>query len=211
MPLIGFLINGSADSFAREVIGFRKVSTNSGYVEGQNVTVEYHWLEGHFDGLPALLADLIHRQVAVIATIGMPAVRAAKAATATIPIVFAVPGDPIQLVLLPASLGPAATRQASIFSPPRIEPKRLRLLHDLIPKAVRVAVLLNPSNPSTVELTLREVQAARPASDCKSKASNAIRLKRSTAAFQSLKATAQTRCCRLPTGFSLVGRCNSPL
>ena len=97
MPVVGFIINGSAEGFAHEVVGFHKGLNEFGYVEGQNVTVEYHWLEGHYDGLPALMVDLVHRQVAVIATTGMPTVRAAKAATTSIPIVFAAPGDPVQL------------------------------------------------------------------------------------------------------------------
>ena len=162
-PLIGFVINGSADSFAREVIGFRKGLNESGYVEGHNVSVEYHWLEGHYDGLPALMADLVHRQVAVIATIGMPAVRAAKAATATIPIVFAVPGDPVQLGVVASLSRPGGNATGINFFSAEVSTKRLRLLHDLIPKAVRVAVLLNPSNPTTAESTLREAQEAAAA------------------------------------------------
>ena len=159
MPVIGFFINGSADGFAHEAVGFREGLSESGYAEGQNVTVEYHWLEGHYDGLPALMADLVHRQLAVIATVGMPAVRAAKAATATIPIVFAVPGDPVQLGLVASLARPGGNATGVNFFSAEVSTKRLRLLHDLIPKAVRVAVLLNPTNPATAELTLREVRS----------------------------------------------------
>ena len=146
MPLFGFIINGSAESYAHEVVGFRKGLNESRYVEGQNVTVEYHWLEGHYDGLPALMADLVHRQVAVIATIGLPAVRAAKAATTTIPIVFAVPGDPVQLGFVASLARPGGNATGINFFSTEVSAKRLRLLHDLIPKSVRVAVLVNPSH-----------------------------------------------------------------
>ena len=162
MPLIGFLINGSADSFAREVVGFRKGLDKSGYVEGQNVTVEYHWLEGHYDGLPALMADLVQRQVAVIATIGLPAVRAAKAATTTIPIVFAVPGDPVQLGFVASLARPGGNATGINFFSAEVSAKRLRLLHDLAPKAVRIAVLVNPAVASTAKSTIRDVQQAAP-------------------------------------------------
>jgi len=201
MPLIGFLINGSADSFAREVMGFRKGLNESGYVEGQNVTVEYHWLEGDFDALPALLADLVHREVAVIATIGMPAVRAAKAATATIPIVFAVPGDPVQLGVVASLARPSGNATGINFFSTEVSTKRLRLLHDLIPKAVRVAVLLNPSNPSTAESTLREVQAAAPAIGLQIQSLNASTIGEIDAAFAVFKSIGADALFVAPDGF----------
>ena len=101
MPVVAFINGGSPDAFAREVAAFRKGLNETGYVEGQNVMVEYHWLEGQYDRLPALLADLIRRQVAVIATpLSTPSTLAVKAATATIPIVFGVGEDPVQLSLV---------------------------------------------------------------------------------------------------------------
>src|SRR5262245_58219429 len=99
MPVIGFIRDGSADATARNVAAFRKGLNETGTVEGQNVTVEYHWLEGHHDRLPALMADLVRREVAVIATVGNVPTLAAKAATATIPVVFGVGDDPIRLGL----------------------------------------------------------------------------------------------------------------
>jgi putative tryptophan/tyrosine transport system substrate-binding protein len=110
MPVIGFIRDGSADANARYTAAFRKGLNETGFVEGQNVMVEYNWLEGHYDRLSALVPDLVRRRVAVIATPGStPAALAAKAATATIPIVFSVARDP------PALPGRAATRPASIF------------------------------------------------------------------------------------------------
>jgi putative ABC transport system substrate-binding protein len=162
LPVVGFIDGGSPDASARYVAAFRKGLNETGYVEGQNVTVEYHWLEGQFDRLPALMADLVRRQVAVIATPSIVPTRAAKAATATIPIVFGVANDPVQLGLV-ASLGrPGGNATGVNFFSQEVLAERLRLLHDLVPKAVRVAVLVNPANASSAEPTLRNVQEAAP-------------------------------------------------
>jgi putative ABC transport system substrate-binding protein len=120
LPVIGFLNGESADAATHRVAEFRKGLNETGYVEGQNVTIEYHWLEGQYDRLSALVADLARRRVAVIATPGFTqAAFVAKAATTAIPIVFGVAGDPVNLVWSPASPGPAPTRRASTFSPGR--------------------------------------------------------------------------------------------
>ena len=116
IPVVAFLRTGSADIESRNVAAFRIGLNETGYVEGQNLTVEYHWLESPYDRLPALIADLVRRQVAVIATVGTPLVAlAVKAATATIPIVFGEGIDRSSLALSPASLTPAATRPAPIL------------------------------------------------------------------------------------------------
>jgi putative tryptophan/tyrosine transport system substrate-binding protein len=162
LPVVGFIRDGSADASARLAGAFRKGLNDAGYVEGQNVTVEYHWLEGQYDRLPALVADLVRRQVAVIATPGNVPAHAAKAATATIPIVFGVGGDPVQLGLVASLARPGGNVTGINFFATEVAAKRLRLLHDLVPKAVRIAVLLNPANAAVGETTLRDVQEAAP-------------------------------------------------
>jgi putative ABC transport system substrate-binding protein len=163
MPVIAFISGRSAAASTRYVVAFRKGLNESGYVEGQNVTVEYSWLDGHYDQLPALLADLIGRRVAAIATPGStPGAIAAKAATATIPIVFSVAQDPVRLGLVDSLAHPGGNATGINFFAQEVAGKRLRLLHDLVPKAVRVAVLINPANASSAEYNLRQVQQAAP-------------------------------------------------
>jgi putative tryptophan/tyrosine transport system substrate-binding protein len=162
MPVVGFIRDGSADTSTRFAAAFRKGLNETGYVEGQNVTVEYHWLEGQYDRLPALLADLVRRQVAVIATPGDVPTVAAKAATATIPIVFGTGNDPVKLGVVASLARPGGNATGINFFTSEVLAKRLRLLHELVPKAVRVAVLVNPGNASVAESTLREVQEAAP-------------------------------------------------
>ncbi len=163
LPVVGFINGGSTDGSARYAAAIRKGLNETGYVEGQNVTVEYHWLEGHYDRLPALLADLVRRQVVVIATpASAPAALAAKAATAAIPIVFGVAQDPVQLGLVASLARPGGNATGINNFDQEVTAKRLRLLHDLLPKAVRVAVLVNPTNASVTATTLQEVQKAAP-------------------------------------------------
>jgi putative ABC transport system substrate-binding protein len=163
LPAVGFIRDGSADTAARYVAAFRKGLNETGYVEGQNVTVEYHWLEGRYDSLPALLADLVRRQAAVIATPGNVPAIAAKAAIATIPIVFGVGDDPVKLGLVANLARPNGNATGVNFFVQEVVAKRLRLLHDLLPRAVRIAVLVNPANAAVETTTLREVQEAAPA------------------------------------------------
>jgi putative ABC transport system substrate-binding protein len=161
LPVIAFVSSRSADASVRVTAAFQKGLNETGYVEGQSVSVEYHWLEGQYDRLPELLADLIGRQVAVIATPGSkPATLAAKAATTTIPIVFGVGEDPVRLGLVTNLARPGGNATGVNFFVGEVEAKRLRLLHDMVPKAVRVAVLVNPANVSNTETTLRVVHEA---------------------------------------------------
>src|SRR5262249_52610686 len=156
LPMVVFLRTGSADTNARNVTAFRKGLNETGYVEGQNVTVEYHWLESPYDRLPALMTDLVRRQVAVIVAIGTAQVAlAAKAATTTIPIVFGSGVDPVQLGLVATLAQPSGNVTGVNFLVNEIAAKRLRLLHDMVPKAVRVAVIVNPTNTSSTKNTLR--------------------------------------------------------
>jgi putative ABC transport system substrate-binding protein len=149
MPVIGFVNSGSAEASAGYVAAFRKGLGETGHIEGQNVTVEYHWLEGQYDRLPALMADLVRRRVAVIATpASVPASYAAIAATTTIPIVFGVADDPVQLGLVASLSRPGGNATGINSFNVELVAKRLALLHEMLPKAVRVAALLNPANSS---------------------------------------------------------------
>ena len=160
-PVVGFVSNSAPD--AGRVAAFRKGLGETGIVEGQNVTVEYHWLSGQFDRVPSLMADLVRRRVAVIATPASNlAALAAKAATTTIPIVFGVGEDPVKLGLVASLARPGANATGINFFAQETTTKRLGLLHDLVPKAVRIAVLVNPANAPTAEATLRDIpEAAR--------------------------------------------------
>jgi putative tryptophan/tyrosine transport system substrate-binding protein len=161
LPVVGYVSGGSADADTGILVAFRKGLGETGYVEGRNVTVEYHWLEGQYDRLPALMADLVRRRVAVIATpASIPVSLAAKAATPTIPIVFGVSDDPVKLGLVASLARPGGNATGFNNFVTEVVAKRLGLLHELVPKAVRIAVLVNPANPATAETTLREVQDA---------------------------------------------------
>jgi len=151
------------------------------------VTIEYHWLEGHHDRLPALMADLVRRQVAVIATVGNVPTLAAKAATATIPVVFGVGDDPIRLGLVASLARPGGNLTGINFFNAEVATKRLRLLHDLVPKAVRVAVLLNPANASSTESQIRIVQEAARTIGLQIQILNATTIGEIDAAFATLE------------------------
>jgi ABC-type uncharacterized transport system substrate-binding protein len=163
MPVIGFLNGGVANASERYVAAFRKGLSETGFSEGRNVTVEYHWMEGQYNRVPALVADLVRRQVAVIASPGFPpGALAAKAATATIPIVFGVGDDPVKLGLVASLARPGGNVTGINFFVHEIVSKRLGLLRELIPKAARIAVLVNPGNAAAAEATLKEAREVAP-------------------------------------------------
>ena len=163
MPLIGLVTGRSSETSTRHAAAFQKGLGEAGYVDGRNVIVEYHWLDGQYDRLSPLMADLVRRRVAVIATPGSnPAALAAKAATATIPIVFGVGDDSVRMGLVDSLARPGGNATGINFFVQEVVAKRLGLLHELVPKAVRIAVLVNPGNASSAEATLRNVpEAAR--------------------------------------------------
>jgi putative ABC transport system substrate-binding protein len=162
MPIVGFVEGRSAEAAVRQAALFRKGLSETGFVEGQNVIVEYHWLDGQYDRLPALMGDLVRRRVAVITAFSNAPALAAKAATTTIPIVFGVGQDPVRMGLVASLARPGGNATGINFLNQETTAKRLGLLHDLVPKAVRIAVLVNPANASATEPTLREIgEAAR--------------------------------------------------
>ena len=158
-PVIGFLRSATAADSAHIVTAFRQGLNDAGFVEGQNVAIEYRWADGHLDRLPALAADLVSRQVTVIVTGGPFAPRAAKAATATIPIVFNTGIDPVKLGLVASLNRPGGNVTGVNFLNAATEAKRLGLLHDLVPNASLIAVLRNPTRPDAAD-QLGDVQEA---------------------------------------------------
>ena len=187
MPVIGFLDPTSPDPNADRMRAFRQGLKNTGYVEGENVAIEYRWAENQIDRLPALAAELVRRKVAVITTIGgaTPAF-AAKAATTTIPIVFIVAEDPVRLGLVASLARPGGNLTGINFFNAELVAKRLELLRELVPAATRVAVLVNPANAATTETTLRDVEAAARAMGLQIQVLNASTNREIDAAFATL-------------------------
>ena len=160
IPLVGFLNVGSSDGYRPMAAAFRQGLQETGYVEGQNVAIEYRWGEGQSDRLPAMLADFIHRQVAVIAATSTPAALAAKSATKTVPIVFETGGDPIQLGLVTSLSRPSGNVTGVTQLNGQVVPKALEVLHELLPTAKIVALLVNPADPAVAEDQTREAMSA---------------------------------------------------
>jgi putative ABC transport system substrate-binding protein len=160
MPVIGFLGPTSPDGYEGRLEAFRRGLNQGGYVEGENVTIEYRWANNQVDRMPALAADLVRRRVAAIATASPPAIFAAKAATTTIPIVFVIGGEPVRLGLVTSLARPGGNLTGVNFLAQELVAKRLELLRELMPAATRVAILVNPANASNAEDTLKDAKAA---------------------------------------------------
>src|SRR6266446_3737195 len=186
-PIVGLINGRSAQDAVRNVAAFRKGLNETGYVEGQNVMVEYHWLQGQFDRLPAVMADLVRRRVDVIATPAFrAAAQAAKATTSTIPIVFGVGDDPVKLGLVASLARPGGNATGINFFTREVAAKRLGLFHDLVPKAARIAMLVNPANHPIAELMLRDIPEAARALGLQIQVFNASTSREIEAAFAAI-------------------------
>ena len=162
VPMIGFLCLGSPAQWAAFVAAFRTGLKETGYVEGQNVAIEYRWSEGQVDRLPALAADLVRRNAAVlVATGGSSVALAAQKATATIPVVFTLGGDPVKYGLVATLARPGANITGVTFLTTQLHAKRVELLHELVPKANVIAVLVNPENANAESAVMQAQEAAR--------------------------------------------------
>jgi putative tryptophan/tyrosine transport system substrate-binding protein len=187
MPVIGLLDTRSPEALTDRLRGFRRGLKDTGYVEGENVSIEYRWAENQMDRLPALAAELVRRRVALITTSGGPAVAfAAKAATTTIPIVFAVADDPVRLGLVASLSRPDGNLTGINFLVGELSAKRLELLRALVPAATRVVVLVNPAQVTNTESTLREVEAAARAMGLQIQVLNASTSREIDAAFATI-------------------------
>jgi len=160
MPVVGFLNSASAELFEKYVGQFRRGLNEMGFIEGQNVVVEYRWADGHYERLPELVSDLVHRKVAVIAATGTPAALAAKAATQTIPIVFTTGGDAVALGLVASLAQPGGNVTGTTQLNMALGQKRLELMHQLLPKATSIAIAVNPANPAVSEVQAKDAQNA---------------------------------------------------
>src|SRR6266481_2074664 len=160
MPVVGFLDARSPEAVRERLRGFRQGLRDNGYVEGDNVTIVYRWAENKIERLPELVAELLRRQVAVIATAGDQVAQLAKAATTTTPIVFIVSQDPVRLGLAANLARPGGNVTGINFLGGELSAKRFGLLRELVPGAARIAVLVNPANAANAETTLRDSEPA---------------------------------------------------
>jgi putative tryptophan/tyrosine transport system substrate-binding protein len=187
MPVVGIINAGSPETSVSRVTAFRQGLGELGYVEGQNVTIDYRWAEGRYDRYPELVADLVRRKVSVIATgASGPAAFAAKAATSSIPIVFGVGEDPVRLGLVASLARPDGNVTGVNFFTAEVAAKRLGLLRELAPRTTRVAVLVNPANAASAESTARDVRAAAPALGLQVQMLNATTVREIDTAYASL-------------------------
>jgi putative ABC transport system substrate-binding protein len=204
LPVIGFVSLAPAGAFG-QMAAFRQGLGKTGYVEDRNVIVEYHWLAGQLGRLQALMADSARRRMAIIVTVGAQASIAAKDATATIPIIFAVGEDPVKLGLVASLSRPERNATGFNFFAGEVAGKRLMLLHEMMPKAVRVAVLVNPQNSAAAESTLREVQEAARTNALQIQVLNASTSQDIDAAFDTL-ARERPDALFVPSGAFFAGR-----
>ena len=160
IPVIGFLNSTTPDLYAPFVQAFRQGLAEIGYVEGQNVAIEFRWAEGRLDELPALLSDLIRRQVTVIAATSTPGALAARAANTAIPVVFTTANDPVRLGLVESLSRPGGNMTGATQLNMEVAPKRLEIFHELIPAATDFAHLVNPADPVVAEIGIRDAEAA---------------------------------------------------
>ena len=187
MPVVGIINAGAPETSVSRVTAFRQGLGELGYLDGQNVTIEYRWAEGRYDRYPELVADLIRRKVSVIATgASGPAAFAAKAATSSIPIVFGVGEDPVRLGLVASLARPGGNVTGVNFFTAEVAAKRLGLLRELAPRTTRVAVLVNPANAASAESTARDVRAAAPALGLQVQMLNATTVREIDTAYASL-------------------------
>jgi len=187
MPVIGFLNGQSPAAFSEQLRGFRLGLKEAGYVEGESLAIEYRWAENQMDRLPALAAELVRRQVAVIATAGgPPAVIAAKAATPAIPITFITGDDPVRLGFVASLARPGGNLTGISFFNAEVAPKRLELLRELVPAATRLAVLVDPAIAAVTENTLRDLEPAARAMGLQVRVLSASTSGQINAAFASL-------------------------
>jgi putative tryptophan/tyrosine transport system substrate-binding protein len=186
MPVIGYLNSATPDGFSDYLRALRQGLKESSYLEGENVAIEYRWAENDPERLSMLAADLVRRQVKVITAIGAPASMAAGRATAMIPTVFAVPEDPVRLGLVASLSRPGGNMTGINFFSAELAAKRLELLRELVPTAKRVAVLLNPAEPTIAAANLRDVEAAASAVAVQIRVFNASTIAEIDTAFASL-------------------------
>jgi putative tryptophan/tyrosine transport system substrate-binding protein len=186
LPVVGFLYSASPDPVAHRLGVFRQGLKETGYVEGDNVTIAYRFAENQHDRLSELAADLVRRQVAVIATANTLSASAARAATSTIPIVFSINEDPVRLGLVGSLARPGGNLTGINFLAGELQAKRLELLRELVPGVVRVAVLVNPTNPTNAERTVRDAEAAARALGLQIQVINASSSREIDAAFATL-------------------------
>jgi putative ABC transport system substrate-binding protein len=187
MPVVGFLDSRSSDSMASRLVGFRQGLKELGFVEGENVKVEYRWADNQVDRLAGMAAELVRLRAALIVTTGgSPAALAVQAATATIPVVFLVGEDPTRINLVSSLTRPSGNLTGINLFANELEAKRLELLHQLVPRAVRIAVLVNPADMRNTEITLRDVQAAARTIGLEVKILNASTIRELTEAFAAI-------------------------